>query len=169
MPDCIFGKILPANPPVFYPRLFCFPKYTNDNDWYNPQAHFWRSYYQNISRFPAPTAQTPLPIATLLRRMPESSQMDFLMDGMDQDVREIEARSLQLISRGYPKPSKLQAEQLRYIQLLQSAIRHLQVAVVREDLAQQMYIYNTVSSLIKTLRVLSQFGYQTRVEAYYSL
>ena len=101
--------------------------------------------------------------------MPESSQMDFLMDEMDQDIREIEAHSLQLISQGYPKPPKLQAKQLKYIHLLQSAIHHLQIAVVREDLAQQMYIYNTVNSLIKTLWILSQFGYQIPVEAYYSL
>ena len=167
IPDRITGGILPANPPIYYPRLFKFPKYTNADDRYNAQAKFWRSYFHAISMYPAPTSQVPLPITSLLHRKPENFVVDFLTEGVDQDVRDSEARSLRSISRGYPEPSKLQAEQLKHIQLLQSAIHHLEIAVIREDLAQQMFIYNTVNSLAKSMRILSQFGYQMRAHAYY--
>ena len=82
-------------------------------------------------------------------------------------MRDFDALHLELISSGYPKPSKLQAEQLKLVQLLQFAIHHFQVAVVREDLAHQMFLYTTVNSVLESLRLLSQLSYVTRVQSYY--
>ena len=69
-----------------------------------------------------------------------SFQVESLTADVDQDVRDFEARSLEVISHGYPKPLNLQAEQLRHIQLLQFAIHHLQIAVIREDLPPDVYL-----------------------------
>ena len=113
------------------------------------------------------TAHLQLPITALLQRMPASFQVESLTADVDQAVRDFVACSLELISCGYPKPPNLQAEQLRHIQLLQFAIYHLQIAVTREDLAHQMFIYNAINGIVKTLHLLSYFGYVMQVRSYY--
>lgn len=167
MPDRITQKMFPANSVIYYPRLFRFPRFTHANDRYDPQAQFWRKYRDGISRLPAPTAHVPLPITASLRETPASFEVESLATDVAQAVIDFEAHILELISCGYPRPSNLQAEQLKHVQLLQFAIYHLQVAIIREDIAHQMFLYNAVNSVIKTLRLLTYFDYVVRECSHY--